>query len=191
VTLVGHDSGGWIGWRYAMAYPDKIDRLVILNLPHPRCLERELANNPQQQKASEYARLLQQLPPGGRHLILNGVTHALTPELYASGFKDDQPKYVEALKRSSIEGIVNFYKANYPRRPYKEETYPPVKCPVLMIHGLDDVFLMPEGLNDTWCYLDNELTLVTVTKAGHWVHLDSADLVTKRMVAWLGWGPDR
>jgi pimeloyl-ACP methyl ester carboxylesterase len=57
-----------------------------------------------------------------------------------------------------------------------------------MIHGLGDMFLMPEGLNDTWRYLEKDLTLVTVPKAGHWVHLDAADLVTKRMVGWLTQG---
>src|SRR5262245_8739257 len=190
-TLVGHDSGGWISWHYAMAHPDKTDRLVVVNLPHPRCIERELANNPQQQKASDYARHLQQLPSGGRTLVHNGVTHELTPELYASGFKDEQAKYVEALRRTSIDGIINFYKANYPRPPYKEQTYPQVKCPVLMIHGLDDMWLMPEALNDTWRYLEQDLTLVTVPKAGHWVHLGpvqsqgAPDLVTKRMISWL------
>src|SRR5258708_989140 len=50
-TIVGHDWGGYIGWRYAMAHPDKTDRLVIVNLPHPRGLARELANNPQQREA--------------------------------------------------------------------------------------------------------------------------------------------
>ena len=190
-TLVGHDSGGWISWLYATAHPDKTDRLVVVNLPHPRCIERELANNPEQQKASDYARHLQQLPSGGRTLVHNGVTYVLTPELYASGFKDDQPRYLEALRRTSIDGIINFYKANYPRPPYKEQTYPPVKCPVLMIHGLDDLWLMPEALNDTWRYLENDLTLVTVPKAGHWVHLGpvqsqgAPDLVTKRMISWL------
>ena len=190
-TLVGHDSGGWISWHYAMAHPDKTDRLVVVNLPHPGCIERELANNPQQQNASDYARHLQQLPPGGRTLVHDGVTYVLTPELYASGFKDDQPKYLEALRRTSIDGIINFYKANYPRPPYKEQSYPPVKCPVLMIHGLDDMWLMPEALNDTWRYLENDLTLVTVPKAGHWVHLGpvqsqgAPDLVTKRMISWL------
>jgi pimeloyl-ACP methyl ester carboxylesterase len=190
-TLVGHDSGGWISWRYAMAHPDKTDRLVVVNLPHPRCIERELANNHRQQKASDYARQLQQLPPGGRTLVHEGVAHELTPELYASAFKDEQPKYLEALRRTSIEGIINFYKANYPWPPYKEGTYPPVQCPVLMIHGLDDMWLMPEALNDTWRYVENDLTLVTVPKAGHWVHLGpvqalgAPELVTKRMVSWL------
>jgi pimeloyl-ACP methyl ester carboxylesterase len=189
--LVGHDSGGWISWRYAMAHPGKTERLAIVNLPHPRCLERELANNPRQHEASDYARQLQRLPPGGRTLVHDGVAHEITPEGYAMGFKDEHPKYLEALRRTSIEGIVNFYKANYPRPPYQEQTYPPVKCPVLMIHGLDDLWLMPEALNDTWCYLEGELTLVTVPKAGHWVHLGpvqaqgAPELVTKRMVSWL------
>src|SRR5438309_3066876 len=193
-TIVGHDSGAWIGWRYAMAHPDKTERLVIVNLPHPRCLERELANNPGQQQASAYARQLQQLPLGGRKLVLDGVTAELTPEMYASGFKDEQPKYLEALRRTSIEAIINFYKANYPRPPYQEQSYPPVKCPVLMIHGLDDLWLMPEALNDTWRYLEKDLTLMTVPNAGHWVHLGPVqglaepDLVTRRMVSWLTQG---
>ena len=186
VTLVGHDSGGWISWCYAMAHPDRTERLVILNLPHPRCIERELANNPRQYKASDYARQFQQSPKGNRKFVApDGSIGELTPELYASGFKDEQPKYLEALRRTSIEGIINFYKANYPRPPYKEETYPLVKCPVLMIYGLDDMWLMPEALNDTWRYLEKDLTLVTVPRAGHWVHLDAADLATKRMVSWL------
>jgi len=186
-TLVGHDWGGYISWHYAMAHPDKTERLVVLNMPHPRCLERELANNPEQHKASEYARQFQQMPKGGRTLLHDGVTYVLTPELYASGVKDEavREKYLEALRRSSFDGMMNYYKANYPRPPYKEQTYPPVECPVLMIHGLGDIFLMPGVLNDTWRYLEKDLTLLTVPNAGHWVHHDAADLVTERVVGWL------
>jgi pimeloyl-ACP methyl ester carboxylesterase len=54
-----------------------------------------------------------------------------------------------------------------------------------MIHGLDDRWLMPKALNDTWRYLEKDLTLATVPKAGHWVYHDAADLVTKHMVRWL------
>jgi pimeloyl-ACP methyl ester carboxylesterase len=189
-TIVGHDWGGYIGWRYAMAHPEKADRLVILNLPHPRGLARELANNPQQQEASAYARQFQK---DGRGLLPDGSPVELTPELLAGavapvlsqGDEAARQKYVEAFGRLSIEGMVNYYKANYPRPPYKEETCPPVKCPVLMFHGLDDPFLLPGALNDTWTWLDKDLTLVTVPNAGHWVHHDAADLVTKSMVGWL------
>ena len=85
-----------------------------------------------------------------------------------------------------MEGMLNYYKANYPKAPYKDEkTFPLVKCPVLMFHGLDDPYLLPGALNDTWKWVEKDLTLITVPKAGHWVHRDASELVTKRMVSWL------
>jgi pimeloyl-ACP methyl ester carboxylesterase len=184
-TIVGHDWGGLVTWRFAMEHPDKAERLILLNLPHPKCLQRELTNNPQQQRASAYARQFQK---DGRALLPDGSTIALTPELLPFWVKDEaaKKKYLEAFKRSSIEWMVSYYKANYPQAPYKNEmTFPPVKCPVLMFHGLEDPYLLPGALNDTWRYLEKDFTLVTVPKAGHWVHHDAADLVTKRMVNWL------
>lgn len=177
-VVVGHDWGGAIAWAYSMSHPDKTDRLIVLNLPHPKGLQRELANNPQQQKNSEYARIFQK----------DDAPKNLSPELLALWVKEpeDRKKYVEALKRSSLEGMLNYYKANYPQPPYKDDkTYPKVKCPVLVIHGLDDPYLLPGALDGTWQWVERDLTIVTVPKAGHWVHRDAADLVTKRMVRWL------
>lgn len=176
--IVGHDWGGAIAWGYAMTHPDKTGRLIVLNLPHPKGLQRELATNPQQQKNSEYARAFQQDDAGKK----------LTPEKLTMWVKepDARKKYLGAMQRSSLEGMLNYYKANYPRPPYKDEkTYPQVQCSVLMFHGLDDPYLLPGALNDTWKWIDRDLTLITIPKAGHWVHRDAADIVTKRMVRWL------
>jgi len=179
--IVGHDWGGIVAWTYAMTFPDKTDRLVILNLPHPKGLQRELANNPQQQKNSQYARNFQQPDAASK----------VSAEMLTFWVKDPeaQKKYIEAFKRSSIEGMLNYYKANYPREPYQysEEAakFPPVKCPVLMFHGLNDEALLPGALNDTWKWLENDLTLITIPGAGHFVQQDAADKVTKNMVAWL------
>jgi pimeloyl-ACP methyl ester carboxylesterase len=139
---------------------------------------RELATNPQQQKNSQYARNLQ----------LPGAALLLRPELLVSWVKEEdaRKKYLEALRRSSMEGMLNYYKANYPKEPYKDDrTFPPVKCPVLLIHGLKDEFVLAGGLNDTWKWVDNELTLLTIPQAGHFVHRDAAALVTRTMVSWL------
>jgi pimeloyl-ACP methyl ester carboxylesterase len=177
-TIVGHDWGGAIAWAYAMTHPDKTDRLVLLNLPHPRGLMRELANNPQQQKNSEYARNFQR----------EDAAQKVKPEMLVFWIKEPEVRktYLEALGRSSMEGMLNYYKANYPREPYKEDReFPPVKCSVLMIHGLKDSALLPGALNDTWKWVEKDFTLVTVPEAGHWVHRDASEFVTKTLVNWL------
>lgn len=177
-TIVGHDWGGAIAWAFAMKHPESTERLVILNLPHPRGLIRELASNPDQQKNSQYARTFQQ----------PGAGAAIRPELLVLWVKeaDDRKVYLEALKRSSMEGMLNYYKANYPREPYKSDgDFPPVKCSVLMIHGLGDQYLLPGALNDTWKWVEKDFTLVTIPKAGHFVHRDAPELVTGTMVRWL------
>jgi len=178
--IVGHDWGGIVAWSYAMAHPDKTDRLVILNLPHPKGLARELANNPQQQKNSQYARNFQQPDAASK----------TKPEMLAFWVKDPaaREKYIEAFKRSSMEGMLNYYKANYPREPYtydENQKYPPIKCPVLMFHGLKDTALLPGALSGTWDWVDQDLTLITIPGASHFVQQDAADLVTKNMVMWL------
>ncbi len=178
-VIVGHDWGGMVAWRLAMHHPDRVRRLVILNLPHPRGLMRELVNNPQQRDNSQYARDFQKPDAAGK----------LTPERLARWIRDADVRetYVQAFRRSSLEGMLNYYKANYPRPPYKQpkDDFPRVKCPVLMFHGLKDRALLPGALNGTWDWIDNTLTLVTVPTAGHFVQRDASELVTRHMLKWL------
>jgi pimeloyl-ACP methyl ester carboxylesterase len=178
-VIVGHDWGGAVAWSFAMAQPEMIDRLVILNLPHLHGLQRELANNPDQQKASAYARRFQQ-PAAASGLTAEGLTFWVNDE-------NARAKYVAAFRRSSFEGMLNYYKANYPREPYQAPTDDPskVKCPVLMIHGLKDTALLPGALNGTWQWLEKDLTLVTLPEAGHFVQQDAAQTVTRTISNWL------
>ena len=177
--IVGHDWGGIVAWTLAMMRPDLVEKLIILNLPHPRGLNRELATNPQQQKNSQYARNFQQ----------EGAEKNLTAEGLAFWVKDPEAKkkYVEAFKRSDFEAMLNYYKRNYPREPYTLDTSPvvKVKMPVLMIHGLNDTALLAPALNNTWEWLEKDLTLVTIPGASHFVQQDASDLVTRSMKMWL------
>ncbi|MBL8168397.1 MAG: alpha/beta hydrolase [Acidobacteria bacterium] len=177
--IVGHDWGGAVSWGLAQGAPQFVEKLIILNLPHPRGLSRELANNPAQQKNSQYARNFQQ--PDAHKM--------LKAEQLVFWVKDPEAKkkYIEAFNRSDFEAMLNFYKRNYPREPYKEDTSPvvKVKMPVLMIHGLDDTALLPGALNNTWDWLEQDLTLVTIPKAGHFVQQDASDMVTRSIRMWL------
>ena len=177
-VIVGHDWGGAIAWTFAMRHPLMTERLVVLNLPHPNGLRRELAQNPQQQLASAYARAFQQ-PDAAAKLTAKGLTFWVKDI-------EARKKYVEAFERSSFESMLNYYKANYPREPYKQDAdTPKVKCSVLMIHGLKDQALLPSGLNGTWQWLEKDLTLVTIPGAGHFVQQDAADFVTRQIKNWL------
>ena len=178
-VIVGHDWGGMVAWSFAMSKPEMTDRLAVLNLPHPKGLNRELANNPDQQRNSQYARAFQ----------LPGAHKLLTAERLAGWVKGEakRAKYIEAMKRSDFEAMLNYYKRNYPRPPYEEDMSEPVhlKMPVLLIHGLDDKALLHGALNRTWEWLDGDLTLVTIPGAGHFVHHDKPALVSRTLKMWL------
>ena len=178
-VIVGHDWGGMVAWQFAMAKPEMTDRLVVLNLPHPKGLSRELANNLDQQRNSQYARNFQK-PGAHEKLSAERLTRWVKGEA-------KRAKYIAAMKRSDFEAMLNYYKRNYPRPPYREDTSEPVrlKMPVLLIHGLDDRALLHGALNRTWEWLDGDLTLVTVPGAGHFVHHDKPEFINRTLKMWL------
>ena len=89
---VGHDWGGFVAWSFAMRHPELTERLIILNLPHPRGLTRELANNPAQQANSAYARRFQE-PDAAKTLTAEALARRVTdPAIRA--------RYEEAFRRS-------------------------------------------------------------------------------------------
>ncbi|MFK7913690.1 MAG: alpha/beta fold hydrolase [Pseudomonadales bacterium] len=184
-VVVGHDWGGAIAWNVAMFRPELVSNLIIMNLPHPNGLARELANNPQQRANSGYAVEFQK----------PSAHKALNAERLAGWVKDAdaRARYVEAFERSSFEGMLNYYKANYPRPEQSasealsgtREPLPKVQAPVLIIHGLDDQALLPGGHDGTWQWVEQDATLVTVPGANHFVQHDASGFVTDTMASWL------
>lgn len=182
-VVVGHDWGGAIAWNIAMTHPDAVDLLVILNLPHPAGLAREIANNPEQRRNSTYAFDFQK-PDAHENL---------TSQALAGWVRDEsaRERYIEAFDRSDFESMLNYYKANYPRPDDSNQqnllpaAMPKVKCPVLMFHGLDDTALLPGALNGTWNWLEQDLTLVTIPGAGHFVQQDRPKKINEALVDWL------
>ena len=187
--VVGHDWGGAVAWNVAMNHPDRVRLLIILNLPHPRGLFRELTTNPDQQRNSQYAFNFQQ-PDAHKALNAEGLAFWVRdPEA--------RKRYVAAFEQSDFEAMLNYYKANYPRPPGDEAStetvgtglaapdMPNVQCPVLMFHGLDDEALLPGALSGTWNWVDSDLTLMTIPGANHFVQQDAAEQVSQTMRDWL------
>jgi pimeloyl-ACP methyl ester carboxylesterase len=177
-TIIGHDWGGFVAWMCALHAPQMVENLVVLNIPHPKCMSRELANNKTQARVAQYARDFQK--PGAHTL--------LTAEKLTEWVTDQEAKaeYIEAMQKSDFEALLNYYKANYPREPYQEMgDVPKIEIPTLYIHGLKDWAMLPGCLNETWNFVGKDFTLVTLPQAGHFVQQDAADFVTATIKSWL------
>ena len=179
--VIGHDWGAAIAWQVAINRPDLVDKLVILSVPHPTTFAREMATNADQQKNSAYARNFQK----------EGAEKMLTAEGLAGWVKDpaERPKYVEAFKRSDFAGMLNYYKANYPKGAGADAPAPPtiplIKGPVLVIHGMKDTALNAAGHAGTWDHVTGDTTILMVPGAGHFVQHDAEALVNRTIKDWL------
>ncbi len=180
-VVIGHDWGAAIAWNVAMTRPDVVNKLVIMAVPHPAGMARELATNKAQQEGSNYARNFQK--PGSEK--------NLTAEGLAGWVKDPKEKaaYVEAFKRSDFGAMMNYYRANYPKGAGEAigppQTYPPVTVPVLVIHGMKDTALNAAGHNGTWDHVTQDTTILMIPSAGHFVQHDAQALVDRTVKDWL------
>jgi pimeloyl-ACP methyl ester carboxylesterase len=184
VALVGHDWGAAIAWQYAFARPERVGRLVILSVPHPRGFAREMAANAAQQRNSEYARNFQR-PGAESQLTAEGLAQWVG--------ESDRARYVAAFRRSNFAAMLNYYRANYPadmgaslaERAAALDRLAPVQAPVLIVHGLNDQALQAAGHAGTWNWVARDTTLLMIPGAGHWVHHEAADMVNGAILDWL------
>ena len=184
VTLVGHDWGGVVSWHYAMRYPHRVNKLVICNLTHPRGYNTVRRNATAEQKANTQYITDFQTP---------GFEKRFTPEALARISLGDvsgvvREHYVNAFAQSSIKGMLDYYRAAYPGLNSGAgwgAELPNLTMPVLQFHGLKDKAVDKDGLRDTWNWIDEDYTLVTIPSSGHWVQRDAAGIVSDTMRWWL------
>jgi pimeloyl-ACP methyl ester carboxylesterase len=192
VTIVGHDWGGAVAWNIAFTHPEMVSNLIILNLPHVNGLVRTWASNEAALAGTNYARVFREGSPTDPDIFFG---MPMTPQTLAGWVTDDEvrQRYIEAFEKSDFTAMLNYYKQNYPDlwsgdgsdAALAPTTVPQLGMPTLVFHGLEDQALHSDALNNTWDWIDADLTLVTVPGAGHFVQQDAAQLVTTTMRWWL------
>ncbi len=166
----------------AARLPGKVERLAILNLPHPNGLARELANSQAQRDASTYAQTFKQ-PGAAAKLSAEGLAFWVRPA--------DRPAYVEAFRRSNLDAMLAYYRVNYPGPPYSGAPglTTKIRQRTLLVHGLADTALLAPALSGTWEWIDAPLQILTIPGAGHFVQRDAAAEVNRALLAWLALPP--
>jgi pimeloyl-ACP methyl ester carboxylesterase len=191
-TLVAHDWGGAVAWALAIAHPEVVDRLVIINSPHPATFARELANNPAQQEASQYMRFFRK--PEAEEKLCHDNFAMLEKFAFGIGtgrsFMDEDTRklYREAWAQpGAVLGGLNYYRASRLEPPPTGGTLDLVRLkldglkvlvPTLVIWGERDKALLTgnlEGLDD---YV-RDLTVRRVPDATHWVVHERPALVNQ------------
>jgi pimeloyl-ACP methyl ester carboxylesterase len=186
-TIVGHDWGGIVSWQFAFTLPQMVDKLVIMNLPHPNGLARELANNPDQLANTAYARAFIEGKPSDPNILFGGPMNSQSLAFWVSD-PQARSRYEDAFAQSSFDGMLAYYKQNFPRANTDTPaapTAPQLDVPLLVFHGLQDTALDSDGLNNTWDWNDSDTTIVSAPTANHFVQQDAAELVTTTLKWWL------
>ncbi len=186
--LVGHDWGGAIAWSFAYAYPELVNRLIVMNLPHPAKFAAGL-KTPQQMLKSWYIAFFQ-LPFLPEFLIQRNnykfIERAFRGmAIDKSAFTDtDIEQYKTAFaKRGALTASINYYR-NLPTYMSEKKVWGILKIPTLMIWGEEDRALGKELTYGTEKYVQ-DLQIRYIPNCSHWVQQEQPQLVNQIMRSFL------
>jgi epoxide hydrolase 4 len=174
-VLVGHDWGGAVAWQFAYAHPELIDKLVILNAPHPAVFAQLLASNSDQQNASQYFNLF--ASPQAEQMLSSNDFAFLQGAVFLNWASDeDKQKYLECWHRG-LTGGLNYYRAAGLHSPMPQALADAqqadyrariLQVPTLVIWGMQDHALLPANLDGMSDYVQT-LKIQRFPDASHWV----------------------
>ncbi|HPG78984.1 MAG TPA: alpha/beta hydrolase [Piscinibacter sp.] len=198
-ALIAHDWGGALAWGLAAQHPESIERLVIINSPHPATFLRELRDNAQQQASSAYMNFL--CRPDAEKLLAEKDFARLWTFFERMGATDPahpgggwlteavRERYREVW-RQGLTGGCNYYRASPLRPPLAPDDtimrlqLPPemltVRVPTLVIWAEADTALPPALLDGLDAYVP-DMRLVRVPGATHWIIHERPSLVAQEI----------
>jgi len=192
VTLIAHDWGAMLAWWAAMHEIRPLERLVIMNVPHPAVFE--LAMRSWKQLRKSWYAMFFQVPRLPEALLRAGDYRAIREAFVGSAANPDRfsPEDLRtyrdaAAQPGALTAMLNYYRAlvrGGGGERMRKRGYPTIDIPTLMVWGLDDVALSVETTYGTDRYV-SDLTLRYLPGVSHWVQQDAPELVNDMLAAWL------
>jgi pimeloyl-ACP methyl ester carboxylesterase len=180
--LVGHDWGAAVAWWVGLQHPERLARLVCLNVPHPRVMERHLRGDLEQMRRSWYIAFFQ-LPVLPERVLTRGSGRILQKTSNPGSFSDDDLAHYRAAwrKPGAATAMLNYYRAIrfFPRPKNKR-----VQAPTLVIWGAKDHALKKEMAAESVAQCDDG-RLELIDDATHWVQHDAKDRVATLLAEFL------
>lgn len=177
-SIIGHDWGAAVAWWVGLQYPDRVERLVTLNVPHPQVFIKRLFTDLGQLRRSWYMFFFQ-LPylPEKAVFKPEGMASQIRRAIKDKAIADELlPAYHAAWSQpASQTGMISWYRAMFLSRPPRNTRLP---MPVLVIWGKKDPFLKYEMAYESLAYCD-EGRLEMIESAGHFVQHDALDEVSQ------------
>ena len=184
--VVGHDWGGMVGWDLGLRRPSRVDRLAIVNAPHPSVYLRHLYANPDQLRRSWYAFWVQvpRLPELiSRRDDFRVLERALRETSAPGTFTDAElDRYRRAWERDgAMTGMLNWYRAAARRPPSPPRERIPAEVSTLLVWGEEDAALTTPLAVDSDLQCERS-RLELLPETSHWVQHERAVRLTELLL---------
>ena len=183
--VVGHDWGAVVAWWLALRTPERVERLAILNVPHPVAYKQFVARSPRQVLKSWYVGVFQ-LPALPEVALRRLGTRALRVTSAPGTFSDaDLARYRAAWARPGrARGMISWYRALARRLGSLDLEDPAVRPPTLIVWGEDDAFLDRRLAARSAAYCP-DVRLHVLPGVSHWVQHEAAETVNRLLLAFF------
>ena len=184
-AVVGHDWGAVVAWWLALRSPERVERLAILNVPHPVAFKTFLARSPRQAMKSWYVGFFQ-LPALPEATLRRLGAWTLRTTSAPGTFSDaDLARYRAAWARPGrARGMISWYRALARRLPGLSLADPTVRAPTLIAWGADDAFLDVRLAERSAAYCP-DVRLHVLSGVSHWVQHEAPETVNDRLLSFL------
>lgn len=198
-ALVGHDWGGAIAWAAALRGEPRVERLGIINSPHPLIFQRSLIENADQRLASQYITLF------AKEGMADAIRRMGFDNFFEKSFRphvdlaiippEERATYIEQWSADgAMEAMLNWYRAGRmvvpapgerAQRPdWVDRDFPMLHLPIHIVWGMKDPALLPcqlEGLDE----LADRCSVTRVEDAGHFIPWEKPEAVAKALKPFL------